>query len=143
MKTKIPLTRLATGHVAVDIDGFAMDNSGTKKENVSCTYRNFDGYLALPVYLANEGWLIECPLLPGSQHPQKEFVPLLQRALAKIRQITQDKLLMRTDSAHDAVDNRVELSRHDAVDYIIKWNPRKQNRAAWWQLACAKPPVFR
>jgi hypothetical protein len=65
----------------------------------------------------------------------------LQRALAKIRQITQDKLLMRTDSAHDAVDNRVELSRHDAVDYIIKWNPRKQNRAAWWQLACAKGKI--
>jgi len=141
MKAKIPLTRLATGHVTVDIDGFAMDNSGTKKENVSCTYRNFDGYLALPVYLANEGWLIECPLLPGSQHPQKEFVSLLQRALAKIRQITQDKLLVRSDSAHDAVDNRVELSRHDAVDYIIKWNPRRQNREAWWQLACAKGKI--
>jgi hypothetical protein len=53
----------------VDIDGFAMDNSGTKKECVNRTYRNFDGYLAMPVYLANEGWLIECPLLPGCEHP--------------------------------------------------------------------------
>lgn len=54
---EVPLTALSTGHIAVDIDGFAMDNSGTKKECVSRTYRNFDGYLAMPVYLANEGWL--------------------------------------------------------------------------------------
>ncbi len=141
MKAEVPLTRLATGHVAVDIDGFAMDNSGTKKENVSRTYRNFDGYLALPVYLANEGWLIDCPLLPGSQHPQKEFVPLIQRALAKIRHIYKGKLLLRTDSAHDALDNRIELSRHEEVDYILKWNPRKQNTETWRQLAFTKGKI--
>ena len=141
MNADIPLTPLSTGHVAVDIDGFAMDNSGTKKENVSRTYRNFDGYLALPVYLANEGWLIECPLLPGSRHPQKEFVALLQRALAKIRHIYKEKLLLRTDSAHDAADNRVELSRHENVDYIIKWNPRKQDSEAWRKLAFSKGKI--
>jgi hypothetical protein len=53
MKAEVPLTSLSTGHIAVDIDGFAMDNSGTKKECVSRTYRNFDGYLAMPVYLAD------------------------------------------------------------------------------------------
>jgi hypothetical protein len=136
MKAEVPLTALSTGHIAVDIDGFAMDNSGTKKECVSRTYRNFDGYLAMPVYLANEGWLIECPLLPGSQHPQKAFIPLLQRALAKIEQVCKEKkILVRTDSAHDAAANRVELSRHDGVDYIIKWNPRKQDPEAWKTLA--------
>lgn len=119
MKAEVPLTSLSTGHIAVDIDGFAMDNYGTKKECVSRTYRNFDGYLVMPVYLANEGWLIECSLLPGSQHPQKAFIPLLQGALARTRQICKDKLLLRTDSAHDDVANRVELSRHDDVDYII------------------------
>ena len=141
MKAEVPLTVLSSGHIAVDIDGFAMDNSGTKKECVSRTYRNFDGYLAMPVYLANEGWLIECPLLPGSQHPQKAFIPLLQRALARIRQISKDKILLRTDSAHDAVTNRVELSRHDDVDYIIKWNPRKQDPEAWKTLAFSKGKV--
>ena len=141
MKAEVPLTSLSTGHVAVDIDGFAMDNSGTKKECVSRTYRNFDGYLAMPVYLANEGWLIECPLLPGSQHPQKAFIPLLQRALAKVQQICKEKILVRTDSAHDAVANRVELSRHGDVDYIIKWNPRKQDPEAWKALAFSKGKI--
>jgi len=37
MKAEVPLTSLSTGHIAVDIDGFAMDNSGTKKECVSLT----------------------------------------------------------------------------------------------------------
>jgi hypothetical protein len=91
--------------------------------------------------LANEGWLIECPLLPGSRHPRKAFNPLLQRALAKIRQISKDKLLLRADSAHDAVANRVELSRHDDVDYIIKWNPRKQDPEAWKTQAFSKGTV--
>jgi hypothetical protein len=141
MKAEVPLTCLSSGHIAVDIDGFALDNSGTKKEGVSRTYRNFDGYLAVPVYLANEGWLIECPLLPGSEHPQKAFIPLLRRSLAKIRHHCKDKLLLRTDSAHDAVANRVELSRHDDVDYIIKWNPRKQDVEAWQQQAFSNGDV--
>jgi hypothetical protein len=141
MKAEVPMNPLSTGHIAVDIDGFAMDNSGTKKEGVSRTYRNFDGYLAMPVYLADEGWLIECSLLPGSQHPQKAFIPLLQRALAKVRQITKEKLLLRADSAHDAVTNRVELARQEDADYIIKWNPRKQDPEAWKTLAFSKGNV--
>lgn len=141
MKTESPLTPLSTGHIALDIDSFAMDNSDTKKEGVSRTYRNFDGYLALAAYLANEGWLIECPLFPGSQHPQKDFIPFLQRVLAKVRQITKEKVLLRADSAHDALGNRVELSRHAGVDYIIKWNPRKQDLEAWRQQAFSQGKV--
>lgn len=141
MKTESPLSPLSTGHIALDIDGFAMDNSDTKKEGVSRTYRNFDGYLALAAYLANEGWLIECPLFPGSRHPQKDFIPFLQRVLAKVRQITKEKVLLRVDSAHDALGNRVELSRHSGVDYIIKWNPRKQDLEAWRQQAFSQGKV--
>jgi hypothetical protein len=48
---------------------------------------------------------------------------------------------VRTDSAHDAVDNRVELSRRGDVDYIIKWNPRKQDPEAWRALAFSKGNV--
>jgi hypothetical protein len=135
------MTPRSTGHIAVDIDGFAMDNSGTKKEGVNRTYRNFDGYLAMPVYLANEGWLIECSLLPGSQHPQKAVNSLLQRALARVRQMTKNKILLRADSTHDAVTNRVELARQDDADYIIKWNPRQQDHQAWNILGFSKGNV--
>lgn len=137
----VPVTALDTGHVAVDIDGFVMDNSGTKKEEVSRTYRNVDGLLALPAYLGQEGWLVNLHLLPGSRHPQKEFIPFLRQTVARIRQFCRGKLLLRVDSAHDAADNRVELHRHEGVDYIIKWNPRKQDPEYWRKLAFSQGEI--
>jgi hypothetical protein len=136
-KTKIPLTALSTGHIPLDIDGFVMDNSGSKKENVECTYHKVDGYLALPGYLGTEGWMVNQHLLPGSQHPQNGFVAYIRETLARVRQFCVQKLLIRSDSAHDAVDNLVELSRHQDTDYIIKWNPRKQDKIAWATYAFA------
>lgn len=35
----IPLTELSTGHIPLDMDVFPMDNSDTKKEGVSYTYK--------------------------------------------------------------------------------------------------------
>lgn len=130
-RIKAPITALATGHVPLDIDGFVMDNSGSKKENIGFTYQKVDGYLALPAYLGNEGWLVNLHLLPGSQHPQKEFISFIRETLGRVRQFCKKKILVRQDSAHDAVDNLCELSRHDKVDWIIKWNPRKQDMVAW------------
>ena len=65
-----------------------MDNSDSKKEKVSHTYRNYEGYLFLPAYIGIEGWMINGHLLPGSQHPQKEFVPFLRETNARIRQLS-------------------------------------------------------
>ena len=130
-KTKVPVTALTTGHVPLDIDGFVLDNSGSKKEQVGHTYRHVDGYLSLPAYLGMEGWLVNQHLLPGSQHPQNGFIAFLQETLGRVRQFCTKKLLLRADSAHDALANLLEFSRHDGVDYIIKWNPRKQDESAW------------
>jgi len=131
-KVEAPLTTTETGHVTVDIDGFAMDNSDSKKENVSHTYRQYDGYIYLPTYIGSEGWMVNGRLLPGSQHPQKEFIPYLRETHARIRQFCDKKLLYRKDSAHDSLDNRVELAGYAKTDYVIKWNPRKENAQQWW-----------
>jgi hypothetical protein len=53
-RTEVPITP-HRGHVCLDIDTFAMDNSGTKKGAVSRTYRGFDGYTSIAGYLGNEG----------------------------------------------------------------------------------------
>ena len=140
-KVQAPVTPIETGHVTVDIDGFAMDNSDSKKEKCSRTYRNFDGFLFLPAYLGIEGWMVNGHLLPGSQHPQKEFTHFLRETHARIRQICGKKLLYRKDSAHDSLDNRIELAGYAKTDYIIKWNPRKQNAAHWWRLGLEKGTV--
>lgn len=140
-RTKAPLTALSTGHIPLDLDGFVLDNSGSKKEKVERTYRQVDGYLCLPAYLGQEGWMVNQHLLPGSQHPQNGFIAFIQETLARVRQFCALKLLLRADSAHDAIANLAELSRHRRVDYIIKWNPRKQDKHAWSQHAFAKGKI--
>jgi hypothetical protein len=73
--------------------------------------------------------------LPISSIRENKFSNLI------LSYISKDKLLLRADSAHDAVANRVELSRHDDVDYIIKWNPRKQDPDPWKTQAFSKGTV--
>src|SRR5208337_3048424 len=67
----------------------------------------------------------------GSQHSQCEFIPFLKRVLDKARSLTSRKLLVRLDSAHDAIDTRAALAGQRNVSYIIKWNPRKEDQRQW------------
>jgi Transposase DDE domain group 1 len=124
---KAYLTALDTGHIPLDADVFPMDNSGTKKENISRTYKGHDGYAPIAAYLGLEGWCLEAELRPGSQHSQEGFVPFMKRVLKKARTLTGKKLLVRLDSAHDALENRVLLRKAQKVSFIIKWNPRRED----------------
>ncbi len=126
---KALITKLDTGHIPLDCDVFPMDNSQTKKEGVSRTYSGTDGYAPIAAYLGREGWCLELELREGKQHSQCEFIPYLERVLKKARTLTSDKLLVRLDSAHDALETRAALAGHEKVSYIIKWNPRKEDQA--------------
>ena len=70
-RSRAPVSSLKTHHVPLDIDVFPMDNSNTKKEGVSRTYHNYDGYAPIAAYLGLEGWCLETEFRPGSQHGQK------------------------------------------------------------------------
>lgn len=129
---------LPTGHVPLDIDVFAQDNSGSKKQGVSRTYRGFDGFAPIAAYLAQEGWLLEIEHREGSQHSQKNFIPFLARVLHKALGLTAAPLLVRLDSAHDAWETRLELCAHERVDYILKWNPRGHSKKLWHLRAFAE-----
>jgi len=139
--TDAPISSLNTGHVPLDIDVFPMDNSGTKKEGVSWTYHNYDGYAPIAAYLAQEGWCMEVELRPGCQHSQNEFIPFLRRVVKKARQLTKKKILARLDSAHDAIETRVELSGDRKISYILKWNPRRADLSCWHAKAFAEGRV--
>ncbi|VAX03042.1 Mobile element protein [hydrothermal vent metagenome] len=127
---KAPVTPLSIGHVALDIDVFPMDNSRTKKQHVSRTYKGYDGYAPIAAYLGNEGWCLACELRQGKQHCQKEFLHTLDRILPRARRLTDKPLLVRLDSGHDAKENRFELAEQN-VDFLIKWNPRAQDINVW------------
>ena len=49
-----------------------MDNSGTKKEGVSLTYKKFEGYTPLFVYIGQEGYWLNLDFRPGKRHSQCE-----------------------------------------------------------------------
>lgn len=71
---KIQPTALANGLVPVDIDVTPMDNSKSKKEGVSRTYKGFDGYAPMMAYIGTEGYAINFELREGKQHCQKGTV---------------------------------------------------------------------
>ena len=127
---QVPVSPLNTGHVALDIDVFPMDNSRSKKEGVSRTYKGHDGYAPIAAYLGQEGWCLACELREGKQHCQKEFLYTLERVLPNAKRLTDARLLVRLDSGHDAQETRDTLLQAD-VDYILKWNPRRHDPAAW------------
>ena len=123
-KAKATLSTLPSGHMPLDLDVFTLDNSATKKEGVSYTYRGYDGYAPIGGWLGLEGWCLEIEQRPGSQHAQEGFIPFLLRAIHKSRQLTEAPLLVRLDSAHDALKTLLAL-REEKVSFIVKWNPRK------------------
>lgn len=130
-RAPIQITPLETGHVPLDCDCFPMDNSKTHKEGVSRIYNGQDGYAPMAAYLGREGWCLELELREGKQHSQAEFIPFLNRVVKKAQSLTSRKLLVRLDSAHDAIETRVALAGQKKVSSILKWNPRKEDQNAW------------
>ncbi len=136
------LRPLSTGHMPVDADVTPMDNSGSHKEGVSRTYKGHDGYAPMAVYLGQEGYCIGFELREGKQHCQKDTPALLARALRDAHKIAAQPLLLRLDGGNDAIENiEVVLAHNEAhgdrpvVDFLIKWNPRRQDKADWLAIA--------
>jgi hypothetical protein len=128
------------GYACCDIDTFAMDNSGTRKEDVSRTYQGFDGYTPIAAYLGNEGWNIGLELRPGSRHSARETDYFYERVFPCLERLVpaQQPVLLREDSGFDSarllLAKAAECERYRALgrsfDFICKWNPRKQDKAA-------------
>lgn len=134
-QSKAPVTALRTGHIPLDLDVFPMDNSGSKKEGVSRTYKQHDGYAPIAAYLGQEGWNIGIELREGSWHSQKEFCYVLDRVLPRARKLAGGSpILCRLDSGHDAKENRARFI-DERIDFLIKWNPRSQSAADWLEQA--------
>jgi len=128
--------------IALDLDVSPFDNSNTKKQGVSRTYKGCDGYAPIFAYLGLEGYLVNVELREGSQHSQKGAVAFLKQSIALARSIAAKvcadaDLLVRLDAGHDAIEN-VELCRKlPGVDFIIKRNLRRANVDEWLEIAAA------
>lgn len=138
ISTGVPITPLPMGHVPLDADVTPFDNSGTKKEGVSYTYKGHDGYAPMAAYLGQEGYCLEFELREGKQHCQKGTPELLKTALEKAAQLTDKPILLRLDGGNDSIENVdvvLEFNKNTngiGADFIIKWNPRTNKDPEEW-----------
>lgn len=123
-------SKLPCGFVPVDIDVTPCDNSKTRKEGVSRTYKGCDGYAPIMAYIGREGYLINCELRRGSQHCQKHTPEFLQETIAACRRVTQEPLLFRLDSGNDSADN-IGIFLEGGCSFIIKRNLRRESKEEW------------
>ncbi len=131
---KAVLTPVLRDLVPLDVDVTPFDNSKSHKENVSRTYKGFDGYAPIISYIGREGYMVDVELRPGKQHCQNETPAFLRETLSLARQLTAAPLLARLDSGNDAGDNLAILIEAD-LDFIIKRNLRKESKAGWLKWA--------
>lgn len=122
---------LPNGFVPVDIDVSPFDNSKTKKEGVSRTYKGMDGYAPIFAYIGTEGYLVNCELREGKQHCQKGTPAFLRETLKLCHQLTDKPLLVRMDSGNDASEN-LGILLEDGSWFIIKRNPRRGETKEGW-----------
>lgn len=142
LKQHAVLTACEEGYIPIDMDVSPMDNSGTKKEGVSPTYKKTEGYAPLFVYIGREGYLLNLDFREGRRHSQCEgTVEFLKETLEMLTEFRHREYLLRADSAHDSLDNFVMIEQfnrahpHIHVDFLIKHNLRRESISHWFEIA--------
>jgi len=122
--------------IPLDIDVSPFDNSGTKKEGVSRTYKQVDGYAPIFAYLGKEGYCVNAELREGKMHCQSNTPNFLAQSITYVRMITDAPILVRMDSGNDSLDNiKVCLNPETRADFLIKRNLRKESPESWLAIA--------
>ena len=121
----------------LDIDVSPFDNSKTKKEGVSRTYKGNDGFAPIFAYLGPEGYQVNVEFREGSQHSQKNAPAFLRETIRYAKMITDKGILVRLDSGNDSLDN-IAVCIEEGVDWLIKRNLRRENLQDWLKIAQEK-----
>jgi hypothetical protein len=129
-------------YIPLDVDVSPMDNSGTKKEGVNRTYKQFDGYAPLFVYIGQEGYMLNLDFREGSSHSQCEgTVAFFEDTFSMLPELAHKKYLFRADSAHDCLANYQLIQQFNKkhpeirLDCIVKGNLRRESKLKWLELA--------
>jgi len=130
--TSIKPTPCFRNYVPIDADVTPFDNSNSKKEGVSWTYKGFKGYAPILAYIGEEGYSLGGELRTGSQHSQCETPAFLEKIIKSAKKITPSPLLLRLDSGFDSTDNlNLCYEKSTRADFIIKRNLRSESPYDW------------
>lgn len=122
--------------IPLDVDVSPFDNSGTKKQGVSYTYKGFNGYAPIFAYLGNEGYQVNMELREGSEHCQKNTDTFIKETLKYAKKLTSAPILLRLDSGNDSLDNlKICFEDETQCDFVIKRNLRKEKKSFWLSVA--------
>lgn len=139
VKTEATYSPCYKDYVPLDIDVSPFDNSKTKKEGVSRTYKGCDGYAPIFAYLGSEGYCVNVELREGKTHCQKGTPEFLEQTLLYSKEATKSKILVRLDSGNDSSQNIIILRKEETkADFIIKRNIRKEKPEEWLKIAQEK-----
>ena len=130
-----PIRVGAQEYVPLDVDVSPFDNSKTKKQGVSRTYKGCDGFAPILAYLGHEGYALAAELREGKQHSQANTPEFLCQSIRRAHAILPDaNLLVRLDSGNDATDN-IDVCEAEHAGFLIKRNLRKESPQAWLERA--------
>lgn len=129
-------THHGTDYSVIHVDVSPMDNSDTKKEGVSYTYKKFTGYAPIFAYIGPFGFMLNNELRQGSSHCNcKGTLEWLEQTMKMASKATSHPRLLVTDAGHDASANLRMLDQMADTDFVVKRNPRTEDRAEWLELA--------
>jgi hypothetical protein len=127
----------------IDIDVSVLDNSNSKKEGVSWTYKDVDGYAPIFAHLGTHGYMLANELRHGSQHSAKGASAFVIRCNDLAKRIWINNILYRVDSGHDDTEF-VKTLNVLGEKYLVKRNLRGEKLEQWLATArrvgtCEKP----
>jgi hypothetical protein len=142
-KVGAPLTPITLGngqnkrcYLPLDVDVSPFDNSKTKKEGSSRTYKGFDGFAPIFAYLGQEGYLVNLEFREGKDHCQNGTAVFLKNSIQYANRVSSLPLLVRMDSGNDSIENIMMFENSQTkTDYIIKRNLRKEKPEEWLKTA--------
>jgi len=122
-------------YLPVDIDTSPFNNSKSKKEGVSRTYKNFDGFHPIFCYIGREGYMLNCELREGKQHCKEGTPEFLSKILGTLPELNiKAPFLFRMDAGNDSQDILEQLAKSKHF-FIVKRNLRKELKAYWLSVA--------
>jgi hypothetical protein len=129
-------------YIPVDVDVSPMDNSGSNKEGVSCTYKKVNGFAPIFIYIGREGYMLNLEFREGKQHSQCEgTVSFFEQSFEMLAKLDHSNYLLRADGAHDSLDNYIAIEKFNnkqsktRLDFIVKHNLRRESKETWFETA--------
>ncbi len=117
---------LNTKYIPIDFDVTPFDNSCSKKEGVSLTYKKYDGYAPMMTYIGETGFMLNNELRIGKAHSNCEgTADYIRTTLTYAKHLSSKEYLARLDSGNDSIENEFVIDEFENVKYLIKGNMRK------------------